>query len=256
MARIPAQVSRMLDDLVAEFLALLDANLVGVYLYGSLTQRAFNPERSDVDCIVVTRRSLGDAHFRKLRSWLNRAARSNPWTTRLQLTCLLREEVLTMNSRACFYQFGQLRRGRSDGNPIIWINVLQSGRILYGPIPQTFLPPITRDILVQALEREVRYLREEICVKPRSKWRDVPFYRAYAVLTLCRISYSFNISRVDSKPRAARWAVRHLPATWTGLITQALESDAGKRRSPISLSHIRRFLTFTEARLRVKTPKQ
>ena len=46
---IPAQVSALLHDLTEALPTLLGENLVGIYLYGSLTQGAFNPERSDVE---------------------------------------------------------------------------------------------------------------------------------------------------------------------------------------------------------------
>jgi hypothetical protein len=67
MAYIPTQVSALLQDLSAQLPVILGRNLVGIYLYGSLTQRAFNAKRSDVDCIVVTKRDLSDAQFRKVR---------------------------------------------------------------------------------------------------------------------------------------------------------------------------------------------
>jgi hypothetical protein len=31
-----------------------------------------------------------------------------------------------MNARACLYQFGVLNQTRSDGNPIIWMNILKT----------------------------------------------------------------------------------------------------------------------------------
>jgi hypothetical protein len=202
MSYIPAQISSLLNDLTTRLPVILGRNLVGIYLYGSFTQAAFNPKRSDVDLIVVTERDLSDAQFRRLDTWLAQKAKSNPWTTRLQISFLIRDQVLTMNSKACLYQFGQLRRSGSDGNPIIWMNVLKSGIVLYGPNPETFVPPITPEILFPALEREVGYLREEIIEKPESEWRDVPSYRAYAVLTLCRILYSFRKGTIASKRRA------------------------------------------------------
>ena len=155
MARVPAQVSALLEEIVGRLPLILGRNLVGVYLYGSLTQRAFDPARSDVDCIVVTRRDMTDAQFRRVEAWLVRAAESNPWAKRLQVSFLIRDEVLTMNSKGCLYQFGRLSRSGSDGNPIIWVNVLESGVVLYGPPPETFVPPITPETLFAALEREV-----------------------------------------------------------------------------------------------------
>src|SRR5437016_13678567 len=106
MARIPAQVSALLQELTTQLPVVLGRNLVGIYLYGSLTQRAFNPKRSDVDCIVVTELDLSEAQFRKMGAWLKRAAESNPWTTRLQILFLIKNEILNMNSKACLYQFG------------------------------------------------------------------------------------------------------------------------------------------------------
>src|SRR5207253_390538 len=105
MARIPAQVAALLQELTARLPVILGRNLVGIYLYGSLTQRAFNPKRSDVDLIVVTRRDLSAAQFKRLDAWLARAAESNPWIARLQMLFLIKTEVLTMNAKACLYQF-------------------------------------------------------------------------------------------------------------------------------------------------------
>lgn len=250
MHSVPAEVSALLGEIAERLPSLLGANLVGVYLYGSLTQRAFDPARSDIDCIVVTRRDLSDAQFRRLGAWLKCARKSNPWASRLQMIFLIRDEVLTMDSRACHYQFGRLRRGGSDGNPIIWLNVLRTGLRLHGPPPQTFVPEITPAILFEALERELNYLREEITLKPQSDWRDVPSYRAYAVLTVCRILYSSRRRAVVSKPRAARWALKHLPDHWHPLIRQALRS--GQRNPPedIPLKQVARFIEFAATELR------
>jgi hypothetical protein len=256
MARMPAQVSALLEALVARLPVILDRNLVGVYLYGSLTQRAFDPRRSDVDCIVVTRRVLSDAQFQRLGAWLKRVAESNPWAARLQVSFLVRDEVLKMNSSACLYQFGLLKRGGSDGNPIIWMNVLESGVVLYGAPPETFVPTITPRILFRALEREVTYLREEISLKPESEWRDVASYRAYAVLTLCRILYSLTKGSVVSKPRAARWAIRHLPSEWHDLILQAQRTVDEGRVEDIPLSRIEQFVAFADAQLHTAASRQ
>src|SRR6267142_1515295 len=89
MARTPAKLSALLEDLVARLPILLGRNLVGIYLYGSLTQSAFNPARSDVDCIVVTERALSNAQFRRLGEWLALNAKTNQWTARLQISFLL-----------------------------------------------------------------------------------------------------------------------------------------------------------------------
>lgn len=252
MAYIPTRVSALLQDLTSQLRVILSRNLVGFYLYGSLTQRAFNPKRSDIDCIVVTQRDLSDAQFRKLSIWLARAAESNPWVARLQMLFLIKNEVLTMNSKSCLYQFGLLKRSGSDANPIIWMNVLKSGVVLFGPRPESFVPAITPEMLFQALEREVGYLREEISQKPESEWRNVPSYRAYPVLTLCRILYTSRKGVIASKPRAARWAIKHAPEEWSEIILQALETDDAKRSADISLFRIEQFIDFVDAQIHLQ----
>jgi hypothetical protein len=249
MRNIPTKVRALLQDITARLPVILGKNLVGIYLYGSLTQRAFNAKRSDIDCLVVTQRNLSDAQFRKIGAWLAQAAETNPWTSRLQLLFLIKDEILTMNSKACLYQFGVLKRSGSDGNPIIWMNVLHSGVVLLGPRPESFVPTITPKIFFQALEREIGYLREQISQKPDSEWRDVASYRAYAVLTLCRILYSFRRGTIVSKQRAAKWAIKYLPQEWGEIVLQAQETDEGKLRMDISLSRIEQFIDFADAQL-------
>jgi predicted nucleotidyltransferase len=227
--------------------AILGANLFGVYLYGSLTQRAFAPDRSDIDCIVVVRRDLTPGQVQKLRRWLAEAVLIDRWIPRLQMQILLKGRLLRPDARGYLYQFGALRRSGSDGNPIIWMNVLASGLTLRGPAPATFLPPITSEMLFKALVREVGYLRTEIG-NPASKWRDKRFYRAYVILTLCRILYSHRFGDVVSKPRAARWALQTLPTRWHSLIRSAMQSDRGKR-STLSLPRIARFIEFVGTQL-------
>jgi len=247
MSAVPAPVADTLRTLADALGEILRSNLVGVYLYGSLTQGTFDPTRSDIDCLVVVHRDLTPARLRKLRGWLARAARTNSWILRVQMQLLRRGRLLRPDTRGYLYQFGALKRSGSDRNPIVWANVLATGVTLAGPAPETFLPRITSEMLFEALVREVGYLRAEI-TDPASEWRGRTFYRAYAVLTLCRILYSHRKGAVVSKPRAARWALRALPTPWHSLIRDAVASDRGKP-APLRLPRIAHFIEFTERQL-------
>lgn len=240
----------MLGELVSELRETLRVNLVGVYLYGSLTQRAFDRKRSDVDCLVVVRRNLSGVQFRRLARFLARAAESDPWVKRLQMQVLVESGLLKEDKRGILYQFGILKRSGSDGNPIIWSNVLATGITLAGPAPASILPPITREKFDDALRREVGYVRAEFG-NPRSKWRDVPFYRRYAVLTACRILYSFRTGTVASKPRAAAWALRNVPFEWHPLVRRALSSDRD-RLADLPRRRITQLIEFVDARVKSK----
>ena len=216
--------------------------LVGVYLYGSLTQGAFNARRSDVDVLVVVRRSLTRRQFEQLGGLLERAAEADKWIRRIQMQILIRDRLLRSDDRGANFQFGVLTRSGSDGNPLIWINVLDSGITLAGVRAESILPPITKRMVRAALIREIEYLRVEIA-NPASPWRDKRFYRAYAVLTVCRILYTLSLGSIVSKPRASAWALRELPPRWQSLIRAARASDRG-HMAPLPLPRIAHFVAY------------
>ena len=226
--------------------AALGRNLVGLYVYGSLTQDAFDPRCSDVDCVALIRRGLGSKVVSGLRRQL-RHLRNEPLLRRLQLTILVRDELLQLNGQGWLYQFGRLSHSGSDGNPIIWVNILRSGRVVLGPAPRTVVPPITHRVLRAALRREVGYLRAELITKRRSKWRARMHYRRYAALTLCRILYTVATGRVVSKPIAAAWAMSRVRAEHRTTIQRA---RGPSRSARLPLRDLRKLLLHVEERLR------
>jgi streptomycin 3"-adenylyltransferase len=54
----PAEVQAQINRLTQEFKTRLAGNLLGIYLHGSLAMNCFNPLRSDIDLLVVTRSGM------------------------------------------------------------------------------------------------------------------------------------------------------------------------------------------------------
>ena len=237
-------VARLRDDLPD----VLGSRLVGVYLYGSVLDPSFVPGRSDLDCITVTSEALEPAEFDRLGAWLKKMQAEDETFERIQMSLLVRDRVLEDDPSACLYQFGHLVHSGSDGNPIIWLDYLQRGLILLGPDPGEFLPTIGPDVLRQALVRELGYLRDEITTKPESEWRGRASYRAYAVLTLCRILYSAATAQVTSKATAAEWAIHHTPgeADLHDLIRIAVGVSDLAFVARIPLPQIERFIVHVD----------
>lgn len=247
MVRLPVEAAALLDHISVNFSVLLGRNLVGIYLYGSITNSSFRQNRSDIDCIVVTKRRVSEAQFRKLNTWLQRLTESHKWAARLQVSFLVKAELLVWsdpsNPTSCSFQFGILQRCGSDGNPIIWLDHLRRGKVLVGPPAESFLPAITEEMLTTALKRELGYLREELANR-ESEWRDVLMYRAYATLTICRILYTQAKGTVVSKSIAAGWTMRTFPSCYCEIIEKALSYNKTGRDVQISLRTLRRFLEF------------
>jgi aminoglycoside adenylyltransferase-like protein len=247
MSRIPLHVATFLDILASQLHADLGRNLVGLYLYGSLTQGAFDARRSDVDCVAVIRRRLSPVVVSRLRVSMRGLRGRDSWMRRLQLLILIKRELLQFNGDGWLYQFGRLTRTGSDGNPIIWANILKSGQVVFGANPRTFVPPITPELMRAALKREIDYLYAELVRKRNSEWRRKPAYRHYAALTACRILYTLESGRVAPKRTAAAWALRHLPLAHRAIVRRAIAQPPRTRILPLGplrglLEHIKRCL--------------
>lgn len=253
---IPDGLAPLVERIVAGLPGLLGAELVGIYLYGSLLEPGFVPGRSDVDCIAVTERPLDAPTFDRLGHWFASALGEDPRFARLQMSLLVRDRVLEDDPAACLYQFGVLRRSGSDGNPIIWLDHFQRGRTLLGPDAASFVPAITPALLHEALVREVGYLREEISLRPDGEWRDRPSYRAYAVMTLCRILHTDATGDVTSKAHAAERAIERTPPEHHGLIRSAGRVSDDVASEELPLPAIERLIRHVQSEIDRHVPEQ
>ena len=109
---IPKDLSELLQVMATDFPAILSGNLVGIYLWGSLTYEAFDESCSDVDCIGVTRRDLDDREFSELDEWFKNKGENNRWVRRIDMRFVIDHEFLDKRSRCCgFYHYtGKLVR--------------------------------------------------------------------------------------------------------------------------------------------------
>ena len=57
-ADCPQTVRNQIEGFTEHLVRLLGDNLTGIYLHGSLAMGCFNPDRSDIDLLVITRQSM------------------------------------------------------------------------------------------------------------------------------------------------------------------------------------------------------
>jgi len=223
-AGLPEDLSTLLRSIATDFPGLLRENLVGVYLWGSLTYNAFDVRCSDVDTVVVTRSDLNDAEFSGLARWFEESARRNPWTGRLEMRFVIDGEFLDKNSRCCGFYSGKFTRHGSDGNPIIWLNIAECGIALYGADAARIAPTVTDRQLNDALLLELSYLKEDLGKNAGDRSDRAFRYNAYAVLTACRILYSAHHRAVVAKGRAYDWAMATIPPEWRPVVSAARDN--------------------------------
>lgn len=229
----PRDLSDLFRVMATDFSAILRENLVGIYLWGSLTYQAFDEACSDVDCIVVTRRDLDDREFSELDEWFKKTGKDNRWVKRIDMRFVIDNEFLDKTSRCCgFYHYtGELVRHGSDGNPIIWMNIGQSGITLWGKDARLIAPQISDQCFKDALLLELNYLKEGLASRSGDRSDNTFIYNAYVVLTACRILYSACHRTLVSKDQAYSWAMETVPPIWRAVIRAAKENRLRNRGS-------------------------
>jgi predicted nucleotidyltransferase len=234
----PADVEDLLRELLDGLTASLEGALEAVYLYGSLVFGDFDPDVSDVDLLVVMASDVDDRQLARLTELHDAFAREHPaWRNRIEAVYISASALRGFRegeSPLVVISPGEpLHRTRTTRGWVAnWHLVREHGVALYGPEPDTIIPPTHHDDFEAAIRN---YLPE---LPPRAEASGDPRVWAYAVLTVCRALYSCRKRRQISKTQAGHWAAEHYPE-WSGTIQQALawrsgtdeESDAARRRA-------------------------
>ena len=222
-----ADVDAVLATLLAGVRGTLGPHLVGVYLDGSLATGDFAERSSDIDVLVVPEDALSDEVVAALGTMHARLeAGTSKWARELEVSYIPRRALRRVdpddNCHPCIQRGSdQLVTEAHDCDWVIHRHVIREhGVALAGPDPRTLIDPVgagdLRDAVVSLLHGW--WMPAPTC----RRWLDNPFYRSYAVLTMCRMRYTLHHGVVVSKPMAARWAQAALDARWTPLIQAAL----------------------------------
>lgn len=244
-----ADINQLLDVLLTRIRAILGANLVGLYLFGSLAAGDFDVATSDIDFIAATSARLNARELGQLKAMHEELATQwGRWGTHLEGAYLhlgaMRQDD-PADTRHPFVSattpFGIHELGWD------WVInryvVREKGIILSGPYPATLIDPISSVQLTNAvrhiLSMEFRqYLDRPDVLRTRA-------YQSFAILTLCRALYALERGDFVSKPQAAAWAEHTLPAEWSPLIQRALMWRDDATVDEAALPETLRFLRFT-----------
>lgn len=247
------RVPRLLRTLVESTCAAFGANLTGVYLHGSLAMGCFDPNLSDLDVLVVTRREPSDED--KL-AYLEALCRLNELAPKkgIELSILLEDDCRAFRHPMPFvFHFSPAHLSAIQANPARYvarmkgrdpdlaahITVLRArGRELFGqPIRQVFGEVSPQDYLDS--------IRDDLG-DPEQTIRKMP---VYVILNLCRTLAYVEENKVLSKTEGGKWALNMLPHPCPGLIRKALNSYEASFRFSAPTEDLHAFLQQTLPRI-------
>ena len=223
----------LMQRIKARYAELLQGNLVGIYLHGSLAAGCFRWERSDIDFLVVVQEALTPEKKVALVETLYALKEEAP---------LEGFEMSVVTAEACrkapypmpyelhfssrwIRDYERDPRGfceRMHGeDPDLTAHVLALhayGTALLGPmIPRVFTAPKREDVLT-ALRYDWQDVGEHLHEKP-----------IYYVLNLCRALAYYRENLVLSKKEGGEWALKTLPKAYQGVIQAALNAYCAGR---------------------------
>lgn len=205
--------------------AILGQQLVGFYLYGSLSSGDFDPMSSDIDFLVVTAENLPEEMIEHLRDMHTAIASSGfPYANRLEGSYIPSEAFRRYDpDNARHPTIGvdwPFQIALHGSNWIIERHIVRErGVVVWGPSPETLIDPVSPHDLRAAVCEHLKTWWQNQVDEP--EWLRPRDYQAFAILTLCRALYTLDQGKVSSKPQAAAWAQEVYPQ-WKPLIEKAL----------------------------------
>jgi Nucleotidyltransferase domain len=150
------EINTVLQELLAGVRAILDRRFVGMYLDGSLGIGDFDPEKSDLDFVVVTDGEVSEEAFRKLNTMHERIATgTSKWGRELEGS-YIPQRALRHDRRPNAHPY--IDRGSTlaivrpeRGYWVIHRHVLREhGVVMAGRPPRTLIEPVQPSDLREA----------------------------------------------------------------------------------------------------------
>ena len=217
----------VLDHIVKRYGEILNGNLVGIYLHGSLAMGCFT-DKSDIDFLVLVNDSL---ELRTKRSLieelvtlqdlpskgiemsvvLERYAREFQYPTPFELhySEMYKEKYLNDRNFTC-------GNGLDKDLAAHMAVITHRGICLFGkPIKDAFVE-IPKKYYVDSLLYDIENVRTEIVKDP-----------VYYSLNLCRILYYLAENIISSKLEAGNWGLSALPKEFRDIVRLSVEVYSG-----------------------------
>ncbi len=229
----PASVHQQVMALVTGLQAALGHNLLGVYLHGSLAMGCFNPQRSDLDVLAVTRGALAPTARPQLARLL---LLLSGVPAAIELSVLDHASLYPWRHPAPYeFHYSEDWRDRTQAHldNVTWPEVesaptdadlaahitiaVARGVVLWGVPINEALPCVPPADYADSILADFRWARDLLGVNP-----------VYFVLNACRVLAFLEEGRLLSKDEGGAWGLGRLPAIHHPIIQQALSVYRGE----------------------------
>lgn len=216
----------LLDKFIKQSKEILRDNLTGIYLHGSLVMGCYNPNKSDVDLIVVVKEEMSLSSKRELMKMVVELNQHAP-AKGIEMSVVKKNvcnpfiyptpyELHFSNGHLDWYledpEDYVLKMNGTDKDLAAHFTIIRNrGIAIYGlPIHEVFGIVPKKDY-IDSIWFDVKNAKEDILENP-----------LYVILNLTRVLAYLKEEKILSKEEGGKWGLANLPEEYHFLIQQAL----------------------------------
>lgn len=220
------QLEKIIDEFTKESINILQDNLVGVYLHGSSVMGCFNPNKSDLDFIIVVKKPMSDDVKRAYMEMVVKYSALGP-SKGIEMSVVLENVCKPFVYPTPFelhFSIGHLdwyednpdeyikkMNGKDKDLAAHFTIINKRGKCLYGlPIKEVFGEVPNYDYM------------DSIWYDVKNAKKEITTYPMYLILNLPRVLAYKEEGLVLSKKEGGQWALANLPNEYHSLIQDAL----------------------------------
>ncbi len=211
---------------------ILGKNLIGLYLYGSLTYGDFNLGSSDIDLVAIVTKPLNHDETELIKLFHKQVeVHYQKWSDRLECSYTpidMLKNTLPPEEPRPYYNATIFYENAPYGNEWLINNHLlyEHGIPLIGPEFKELIKPID---MIEVQKACIRDLFQEWEPKITDlKWLDNSHNQSYLVMNLCRILYTVLLGTTGTKTVSAEWVKNIFGLPWSNLIEIAEKWKYGR----------------------------
>lgn len=217
----------VIDEFTAMSKEIIGNKLTGIYLHGSMAMDCFNPEKSDIDLLIVIENDITDLQkmeFMKQIVKLNEKAPAKG----LEISIVKREYCKPFVYPTPFeLHFSPMHLQWFRENPKNYVENMKGedkdlaahftiinryGIVLYGEHIENVFGAVSKKDYIDSIWSDVKGAREDIADEPM-----------YTTLNLCRVLAFLKEDLCLSKQQGGEWGIAHIPERYHSLILQVLD---------------------------------
>lgn len=224
------ETENVINKFVKESQEILKDNLTGIYLHGSAVMGCFNPEKSDLDLIVVVNEPLQDDVKRKFMNMVIEVNEAGP-AKGIEMSIVTKDVCKPFVYPTPFeMHFSEMHLGWYKDDPQDYVRKMKGtdkdlaahftiigkrGKCLWGqPIEEVFAPVPKADYM-DSIWEDIADAREDILDNTM-----------YITLNLARVLAYKNEGLIFSKKEGGEWAIKNVPEEYHSLIKAAMSEYA------------------------------